>query len=264
MADIVCQLPAIIHLSKSEHVDFLISDFHQLIEYLVDSYDISIINKKENPIDSDFFNDKNMVKKSMINIWFDYFFGDYTKFDLSARSLPQYVSKKPKLNNIVALHPTYREKAQKLDYIVWKHIIDYIQNKGYYVLFVGRAFGNNYDVDTKLWKYTNKFTLLESLDIISRSKLLITPIDGFAILGGCTNTNMLCFSTRLEPFPFLPLRINGVTKCLDTLIDCKWCTTKKVLENTELFDKTCDKNYECTKRFNFDEIDSSIDFLLNI
>lgn len=257
MGDILSALPALIYLSKSEPVNLTISNFSGLIKKILsNNYNIQVSSGIDNPIDSEIFTYKNVATRCMVDIWFDHFFGHHA-FD---RTLPLYTSTKPKIN-CVALHTTYRLKCQSIDYKIWKHIIDHINSLGLDVVFIGRAFGHMYDVDTLFLPNVNKFTIEESLDIISRCKLLITPMDGFCVLGGCTSTNILTLATRMNPDSFLPMRSKGIILPVETLMDCKYCTTKMGLGQVDIFDQNCDKNYKCIGMFDLDRITEAINTL---
>ena len=262
MSDVISAIPAIIHLSKFEPVEFYAGNFYKIVKCLLWNHNNIVVKGGiTDPIDSEVFSWKNVVTTSLNELWFDHFFGHHN-FDKSILSFPPYVSNKQKLDNFVALHVTYRLKVQSLPYNTWVQIINYIKSKGLKIVFVGRAFGNDYDTDSRFWPLVNKFSLDQAVDIISRCRLIITPIDGFCILTGFTSTNLLALATRVYPDPFLPIREKGISKYVKTKASCYGCSTKYGLDRKTMHSSICNLNYKCINMFDIDEIKKTIDGLL--
>lgn len=164
---------------------------------------------------------------------------------------------------------------RKIDPSVFNAISDYLTQKGIKPVFIGKskcdfqtlnvAYKRDNSIDmTKGLDLTDKTTVMEAADIMSRAKFVLGVDGGLMHLAGMTEAKIVGAYTTVAPELRMPIR-NGIMgyNCFPVVPDvsCSFCSNKFQIEGHD-FNNCLRMDNKCAKELTFDKFKVAIDAAL--
>jgi ADP-heptose:LPS heptosyltransferase len=196
---------------------------------------------------------------------------NYLKFnseeiDLSKFNLPE---------NYVIMSVGSTAKTKELSPELLNQLADYIIEKGYTPVFIGKSEMNPgsgpkmlaklAEVDyTKGIDLTNKTTLTEAAAIISKAKAFVGMEGGMTHLAGFTDVKIVAGYGFVDPTRMMPIRnnlqgYNVFPLVPESTLACRYCQTNMALLYDHDFKNCYYDDYTCIKQLTFDKWKVQID-----
>lgn len=196
---------------------------------------------------------------------------DSTKINLKKFKLP---------NKIVAIQGAYVEQVKTMPEKTFNGIVDYVIERGYTPVFLGKTELKTGMDDTKILSkissgynlkhginLLNKTSLLESAAIIQQSKAFISMDSGLTHLAGFTDTPMVVGYTFASPDQLMVIRDGIQGKNVypvipDESLGCRFCQTNLTLYYNHDFRDCLYTDFLCVKQMTSEKFIKELDKIL--
>lgn len=196
---------------------------------------------------------------------------DVSKIDLSKFSLP---------SKYVVMQGAYVEKVKTMPPNTFNQLIDYIKQKGYEVVFLGKTenatgaknvviraqIKEEYNLGLGI-NLINKTSLIESAAIIEGARAFVGMDGGLMHLAGFTPTPIVCGVTFVNPLQIAPIRDGILGKSFhyitpDKELECSGCQSNVTLAYDIDFRDCFYDDFKCVDHMTFKKFKTKLDGIL--
>lgn len=291
IGDLVCSIPAILSLIKTQH---WINPLIWVPDYMVDftkhflpastsvrSYTDAKKKYKDNlvGVSTKWLPNRTAMRTHPVDYAFQCLLDKYP-YDPSERVYPRIRPKEISLESFtlperyVVIVATAAEIVKTMPIATMNQIITYVKSLGYTPVFVGQEKVDNGLSTKEVPKPTadfskglnlvNKTDLLQLAAIMDRSKAVIGMDGGPIHIAGFSKAPIVAGYTFASPDHLMPIRDYGITYPVvpDASLKCKFCQSNWSLMYGHDFRNCYYEDFLCTKQMTFEKFKEQIDKIL--